>query len=56
MEGFDILSAVDSGATLVFAVIVWRELFTLRTALTGHLQEVAERLAAIETATGLRDS
>ena len=54
MEIAEILPMLDTGGTLVFALIVWKELVTIRGQLSGTLTEIAERLAAIETATGLR--
>jgi len=54
MELVEILPMLDSGATVVFAVIVWRELVIIRGQLAGTLTEIAERLAAIETSTSIR--
>ena len=54
MEIAELLPMLDSGATIVFALIVWKELVAIRSQLAGTLTEIAERLAAIETATGLR--
>jgi len=54
MDLTDLLPMLDSGATVVFALIVWRELVIIRGQLAGTLTEIAERLAAIETATGIR--
>ena len=47
----DLAPLLDSGVTVVFAVIVWRELHAVREQLSGTLTEIAERLRAIEIAT-----
>jgi hypothetical protein len=44
----DLVTLFDSGVTVVFAVVVWKELHQLRTGLIPHLQTVAERLTALE--------
>ncbi len=54
VELTELAGLIDGGATVVFAVIVWRELHAIRTQLAGTLTEIAERLAAIESATGIR--
>ena len=55
MELTDLTPLLDSGVTVVFAVIVWKELHALREQLSGTLAEIAERLAAIETTVGMRE-
>lgn len=52
MELTELVPLLDSGVTVVFAVIVWRELHSIRQQLAGTLVEIAERLRAIEIATG----
>jgi hypothetical protein len=55
MELTELTPLLDSGVTVVFAVIVWKELHAIREQLAGTLGEIAERLAAIETSAGIRE-
>jgi len=52
----ELIPLLDSGVTVVFAVIVWRELVAIREHLAGTLKEIAERLTAIEVSTGTREA
>lgn len=56
MELTELAPFLDSGVTVVFAAIVWKELHAVREQLSSTLTEIAERLAAIEVATGTRGS
>ena len=56
MELTELAGLIDGGATVVFAVIVWRELVAIREHLAGTLKEIAERLTAIEVSTGTREA
>jgi hypothetical protein len=51
MELTELVPLLDSGVTVVFAVIVWRELHAVREQLAGTLTEIAERLTAVEIQT-----
>jgi len=55
MEIAELIPLLDSGVTVVFAVIVWKELVAIREQLSGTLKEIAERLTAIEVSTGTRE-
>jgi hypothetical protein len=55
MDLTDLTPLLDSGVTVVFAVIVWKELHAIREGLQGTLAEIGERLAAIETTLGVRE-
>ena len=56
MEIAELVPMLDSGVTVVFALIVWKELVAIREQLAGTLKEIAERLTAIEVSTGTREA